>query len=118
MDQRPGFKAYYLDASSSSIPSDWSGPHESMDEHHKFSVNLKNKKKEGKTKNTNVTGTGTLLLNLNVLFCKYRRIEIGVKEGMIDWQWILKKRKLKNRRRKESAQPHTSRIACFVFSKS
>ena len=46
MDQRPGFKAYYLDASSSSIPSDWSGPHESMDEHHKFSVNLKNKKKK------------------------------------------------------------------------
>lgn len=49
MDQRPGFKAYYLDASSSSIPSDWSEPHESMDEHHKFSVNLKkNKKKRGK----------------------------------------------------------------------
>ena len=119
MDQRPGFKAYYLDASSSSIPSDWSEPHESMDEHHKFSVNLKKiRKKEGKTKNTNVTGTGTLLLNLNVLFCKYRRIEIGVKEGMVDWQWILKKRKLKNRRRKESAQPHTSRITCFVFSKS
>ena len=46
MDQRPGFKAYYLDASSSSIPSDWSGPHESMDEHHKFSVNLKKIRKK------------------------------------------------------------------------
>lgn len=62
-----------------------------------------------------MTGTGTLLLNLNVLFCKYRRIEIGVKEGMVDWQWILKKKIKKQKKKRVSSTTYIQNSLFCLF---